>query len=483
MKTGTVNTASSIVTWNITATRGAVSSSDLVVDGDIGVKNSGNGPATVGNIVVNLQTKVNGKWVTQSSDIADATNGDAATFAHVVQNADTENRTSFSENAASGHLNFMNAKHDTLFSLVPEVTIPPNTTVPLEFTATFENSVLHLAAGTKAHIEVIVTFGNNAAGGPNLTDTNVDINGNGVIDPDEAKVRSVSTEIDKTVMATSVANSSVTISDGASDISTQGTVTFSNPVFNLGSTTGTVTVSYDGGTMGGSITNCAHAVGGSISDQVGQLIVVLVPAVQLDVCNTQTVGPHVCIPGAPGCGWKDGDLTSYNEVDWATDPSGLLANDFASVYGPVGGSLIVGLPTNFAIVFSGPTAISQYLPSSGPPGPLDSSLLDPLTTSSGVYGGDVVALKLDVDFADAHDLPSPSGVVFGDLSLCGFAVAGVNGMTIRQFLAAGQTLLGGGTGPFAIDDIQPIMDQLIGAFSGGAATAFAQDHVVNGACP
>ena len=79
-------------------------------------------------------------------------------------------------------------------------------TVPLNFTATFKNSVLNLAVGTKAHVEVIVTFGNNAAGGPKLIDTNVIINGNGVIDPDEAKVRSVSTEIDKTVQPVEVAN-------------------------------------------------------------------------------------------------------------------------------------------------------------------------------------------------------------------------------------------------------------------------------------
>ena len=170
-KTGTVDATASTVTWNITATQGAITSSNLVVDGDLGVRNDGTGAATVGNIVVNLQTEVNGHWVTQSSDIADATSDDAATSAHVVQNASTENQTTFSENAASGQLKFMNRNLDTIFSLVPEVTIPAHATVPLSFSATFKNSVLNLAAGTKAHVEVIVTFGNNAAGGPNLTDS------------------------------------------------------------------------------------------------------------------------------------------------------------------------------------------------------------------------------------------------------------------------------------------------------------------------
>ena len=93
---GTVDATASTVTWNITATQGTVTSSDLVVDGDLVVRNDGIGAATIGNIVVNLQTRVNGHWVTQSSDIADATHDDAATSAHVVQNASTENQTTSS---------------------------------------------------------------------------------------------------------------------------------------------------------------------------------------------------------------------------------------------------------------------------------------------------------------------------------------------------------------------------------------------------
>ena len=43
--------------------------------------------ATVGNIVVNLQTKSGSNWTTRSSDVADATNGDAATSAHTDPHA------------------------------------------------------------------------------------------------------------------------------------------------------------------------------------------------------------------------------------------------------------------------------------------------------------------------------------------------------------------------------------------------------------
>jgi hypothetical protein len=332
-----------------------------------------------------------------------------------------------------------------------------------------------------------VTFGNNAAGGPNLTDTNVDINGNGVIDPDEAKVRSVSTEVDKTVQPVEVANSSVTLSNAAADIATTGTVTYSNPVFTLGATTGTVTVTYDGGTMGGSITNCAHATGSGVTDNVGQAMLTLVAPLQLDACNTQPIGAPACTPGAPGCGWKDGDMTTYPQAEWFFDPNAinLIAADFATVYESTGGVLEVGIPgpRGFSIALSSSAAIFNYLPASGASGPLDSDLLDPTSSASGFYAGDVVALALDVNYGDLSLLPDAAGVNFGDLHLCGLPLAGLNGGTVREFLALNEALLGGGAAVYGIGDLQPLLEEVTSAFIKGAVTPFAQDHLVNGTCP
>ena len=67
--------------------------------------------------------------------------------------------------------------------------------------------------------------------------------------------------------------------------------------------------------MGGLITNCAHATGnGGVTDLVGQAVLTLVAPAQLDACNTQPIGAPACMPGAPGCGWKDGDLTTYGQL-------------------------------------------------------------------------------------------------------------------------------------------------------------------------
>jgi hypothetical protein len=122
-KTGAIvpATSTSTVDWTITATQGAIVGGNLVVTGFMDVANTGKGAATIGNIVVNLQAPVAGRWVTESSDIADSTSGGAATTAHVVAHATSENASTFTENAASGPLAFMDRASNTMFSLVPAV--------------------------------------------------------------------------------------------------------------------------------------------------------------------------------------------------------------------------------------------------------------------------------------------------------------------------------------------------------------------------
>ena len=156
-KTGSVDTSAQTVTWQITATQGSTVGGQLHVTGRLNVTNSGSGPATIGNILVNLQARSGHSWTTVSSDINDATSGDGATAAHIYSQASSENSSEFSENAASGPLQFTDAHTNTLFSLVPEVAIPAGGTVPLLFDATFDNNVLHLATGTPVRAEVIVS--------------------------------------------------------------------------------------------------------------------------------------------------------------------------------------------------------------------------------------------------------------------------------------------------------------------------------------
>jgi hypothetical protein len=87
------------VTWQIEADDSAPGSHRLLVRGILAAWNMGHEPATVGNVVVHLQAKTAGQWITLSSDVADATGGDAATEALIVAGSAVE---TVAENAASG---------------------------------------------------------------------------------------------------------------------------------------------------------------------------------------------------------------------------------------------------------------------------------------------------------------------------------------------------------------------------------------------
>lgn len=483
-KQGTANAANQTVTWTITATQGTTTSGILIVNGTMTVRNSGAGGATIGNIVVNLQTRSGNTWVTKSSDIADATQDDAATSANVVSFSNWEHKSTFTENAASGHLIFMDAQTNSAFALVPQVTIAGGATKTLKFTATYDNNVLNLAPGTSTRVEMLVSFGNAKANG--ASQPNIDINGNGIIDPDEARVRTVASRLGLQVPQPTPSNQTVTLTDALSDITTTGTVTFSNPQIVLGATSGSVTVDYNGGASGGTITNCAHLTGTTQVQSCGGHNFPTIPGVNLTECDTVTIGPHVCTPGAPGCGWDPNDLNTYAQDAWgnaATTAGGLLIASFDTVY-PGGIEVGIAGTSGFSMRFFDPLAVLGYLPAVGTPAALSADLIDPMSSSSGEFGGNVLSLALDIGFSDANLLGGTSGLAFGDLLVCDLtATPGLDGMTVRQVLAVANTLLGGGSAPYSIDDINSLVFALTQAFVGGNPSTFAQQSLFSGSCP
>lgn len=57
-------------------------------------------------------------------------------------------------------------------------------------------------------------------------------------------------------------------------------------------------------------------------------------------------------------------------------------------------------------------------------------------------------------------------------------------MTVRDFLGSMHHVLGGGgSGTYSADELDIITQDTALAFDGGAPSTFAQDHLVNGACP
>jgi hypothetical protein len=180
--------------------------------------------------------------------------------------------------------------------------------------------------------------------------------------------------------------------------------------------------------------------------------------------------------------FQPGEFVTYSQGSWGGTPSPgnaaqLLADRFDIVYGF--GAVEVGISgsAGFSLIFSWVGAVLNYLPSSGSPAPLNADLLDPTSTASGVFGGYVLALQLDVDFNDAGYLNGSSGIPFADLILVGTAYPLLNGLSVREYLAEANGFLGANPAPYTYDDIATLTEDVTRAFEGGTPTQFAQDHL------
>jgi hypothetical protein len=131
--------------------------------------------------------------------------------------------------------------------------------------------------------------------------------------------------------------------------------------------------------------------------------------------------------------------------------------------------LTVGLPTpGFSMIFTNPLTVNRYLPAAGTPAPLDQNLVDPIVSSSGTFGGDVLALQLNVDFSNAGFLSGTSNIPFGNLILQNFiTLPNLNGLTVSQFLADANTCLGGGSCLYNFGVMDAITGELTLSFAGG----------------
>jgi hypothetical protein len=190
-------------------------------------------------------------------------------------------------------------------------------------------------------------------------------------------------------------------------------------------------------------------------------------------------------------GFSTGQFVTYSQRDWAVGGAGaaILTADYNSVYQGTGGDLIVGVtgtPGQYFLELDSSGAVLDLVPTVGLASPLTANEIDPTTTPSDVFGGDVVGLKLDVDFSDAG-LLGTSSTPFGNLVLVNFGPAGsqnsvnpldqLNGLSVSQFLALANTCLGGGSCPLGVSNTDQIALDLTVAFAEVNPTTFAEDHL------
>lgn len=134
------------------------------------------------------------------------------------------------------------------------------------------------------------------------------------------------------------------------------------------------------------------------------------------------------------------NYTTYTQGGWGSNPNGnnpgaLLAAKFCKVY-PGG---YVSLGGYYKLKFYGAAAVRAFLPQGGRAGMLRCSAVNPTSSSAGVFAGQVLALKLNVDFSNAG-ITTPG---LGSVKLTSGPLAG---KTIAQVLAIAEQVLGGNDG-------------------------------------
>lgn len=499
------------VPWTVTATRGANDPAKLVVVGYLDVTNTGSAPATIGNIVVNLQAQklVNKKtiWQSVAADVATAAQGDAATSANIIAAASAETTNNinytvtgaqgtFTETAGSGKLEF-SVGGNTVWALVPQKTIAVGETVELLYTADFTGGLIPV--GQQARAEVIVSFGNvGPRGNGGASATGIDVNGNGILDADEQLpkyVRSVPNRKTIVVPALATCNDTVTLSD--SEVASTDNVTFGDVDF-AGLKDGVIiddttvppytviagSVANNSFTDG-SITNTARLAGApqTISIVTGSISVYdettlswrLVPTT-LDFTTypgfSLQASATAVIPGQEEdtnppptvyCTYTQGGYHGNGE------PFNLLAENFTVIY-PQG--VEVGIPgtAGYSMKLTTIAAVQALSTGGGKAGALTSDLVNPTKSSAGVFGWQVLALQFNVDLSNAGTLtPGFAGLTVVD------AASAYNGQTVAEILALANQMLGGG---LAFDNaMNTLVTNLNESFDAGTPSAWATTHL------
>jgi hypothetical protein len=186
-----------------------------------------------------------------------------------------------------------------------------------------------------------------------------------------------------------------------------------------------------------------------------------------------------CAGAAHANSFQREQFVTYDQGAWSSVSNAitLLTNDFTSVY--PSSIVTVGLPnTGFEMRFDSPGFIFVYLPATGAPGTLNANVVDATTTSAGSFGGDMLALELNVDFSNAGFLAHPAGTPFGNVVLQNFStMPAVNGLTVNQFLADANICLGGGTCIYPVAALDNIAFELNASFDTGTPDSFADTNL------
>ncbi len=456
------NTATSgdTVNWTITATKGDPGPKTLCAIGVVSITNTGSAPATIGNIVVDLQRNQGkpAKWAAISADVSNSTGGNGATSAKIVAAA-LQNQTvytgvalvsgntaTFTENTYSGDLTFTDADSDEIWAITPEKTIGVGDTVTLFFNAVFNVDSLNFNTAEQLRTEVFVTFGNSGArGGSGASAENIDIDGSATLDADEAHVRTVPTRITKALPAVEVCNETVTITDTFSTTDTASYILTTDPIGLGVSTSASIIYTVIGTVSGeGTVSNTASldGVGSTVTLTTGPTdpITGIAPTTTRPCCEathmTANSSVAVSVPTPLA-------FCTYTQGKWNDRANNPKVNELQSnfsTYFPSG--LVIGtipisangstLP-NYA-KWTDVTKLRTWIGGGGPSTPLTNDTLNATSTSGGTLASQAGALTLNLNTSLV-----PTGI--GNLILTGTGTS-LDNKTVSQILSIANDVLG-----------------------------------------
>jgi hypothetical protein len=176
--------------------------------------------------------------------------------------------------------------------------------------------------------------------------------------------------------------------------------------------------------------------------------------------GTQKVTP-ACLGDAISTATQGG----WGAAPHGGNPGALLAANFTNVYGIAG----VTLGGGKTLTFTSASAIQAFLPQGGTPGVLTVSATNPTQSSANVFGGQVLALELNVDFSDA----GITGPGIGSLHV---KSGPLQGNTLQQVLALANQVLGGGALPagLTVSGLNDVVDSINQSFDGGNSTGYVK---------
>ncbi len=172
------------------------------------------------------------------------------------------------------------------------------------------------------------------------------------------------------------------------------------------------------------------------------------------------------------CLINPGDYRTQTQGGWGANchggnPGCILQNNFSAVF--PSGITVGGI---YTMHFSSAAAVANYLPSTATANTLTGNLVDPVTTPSGVFGGQVLTLKINVAFSDAAVSGFPSGLGYLKVQYGVYSATGeFAGWSVYQILNLANQVLGGNTAALpvgiSISDLNDVVDAINNNFDNG----------------